>query len=81
MPKLWVMFETKKGNRKLCEDCKGYRVTNKPKVKQSIPLIEMSAIIEKHNRKYGTCYTYGEFCALVKQKKITVINGGSFERQ
>ncbi len=76
-----VMFETKKGNRRLCEDCKGYRATNKPKVKQSIPLIEMSAIIEKHNRTYGTSYTYGEFEKLLESKKIFILDGESFEKR
>lgn len=74
-----AMFEAKNGNKKLCDNCKSFKVTNKPKAKKPISVTEMAAIIEKHNRKYGTCYTYGEFCELVKENKITVRNGGSFE--
>ncbi len=75
-----ITFETER-SRILCDDCKGYRATNKPKAKVSISIPEMSKIIKKHNDKYGTSYTYGEFCNLVKQKKITIRNGGSFEKR
>lgn len=74
-----AMFETER-KRILCDNCKGFKVSDKPKAKKPISVTEMAAIIEKHNRKYGTSYTYGEFCKLVKEKKITVRNGGSFER-
>lgn len=73
-------FEARTGNKKLCDNCKGFKVSDKPKAKKPISVTEMAAIIEKHNRKYGTSYTYGEFCKLVNEKKITVRNGGSFEK-
>ncbi len=75
-----AMFETKKGNKKLCGDCKSHKVTSKPKAKQLISVMEMMAIIKKHNRKYGTSYTYGEFVDKLRLNKIVIRNGGSFER-
>lgn len=68
------MFETEKCQRKLYDNCKGFKVSDKPKAKKPISVTEMAAIIGKHNRKHGTCYTYGKFCKLVKEKKITVRN-------
>lgn len=78
-----LVFEDKKGGKKLCEDCKGYRAKSKPKVKKEkvLSILEMSRIIEAHNRKYHTHYTYGEFEKLMKQQKIFILDGESFEKR
>ena len=75
-----VEFETRYGNKRLCDECKAKK---KPKKEEPKPIsvLEMSRIIEAHNRKYGTRYTYGEFEKLVKQEKIFILDGESFEKR
>lgn len=75
-----VEFEARTGNKKLCDDCKGKK---KPKKEEPKPIsvLEMSRIIEAHNRKYHTRYTYGEFLKLMKQEKIFILDGESFEKR
>ena len=75
-----VEFETRTGNKKLCDECKRKK---KPKKEEPKPLsvLEMARIIEAHNRKYGTRYTYGEFEKLIKQEKIFILDGESFEKR
>lgn len=36
----------------------------------TIPIRELTAIIEQYNKQHGTCYTYGQFVSLVHNKKI-----------
>lgn len=72
-------FETHTGNRKLCDNCKGKKRPKKEK-KKPLSVLEMSRIIEAHNRKYHTHYTYGEFEKLMKQEKIFILDGESFEK-
>ena len=45
-----------------------------------ISILEMTAIMERHNQKYGTDYTYGEFVDKLRLNKIAIRNGESFER-
>lgn len=76
-----AMFETKKCQRKLCDDCKAAKKGKKLKAEKPISVLEMSRIIEAHNRKYGTSYTYGEFLKLIRQEKIFILDGESFEKR
>ncbi len=36
----------------------------------TVPIRELTAIIEKYNTQHGTHYTYGQFVSLVHNKKI-----------
>lgn len=72
-------FEARTGNKRLCDNCKGKKRPKKEKTKP-ISVLEMSRIIEAHNRKYHTHYTYGEFEKLMKQEKIFILDGESFEK-
>ena len=74
-------FDAKNGNQKLCPDCKAAKKGKKLKAEKPISVLEMSRIIEAHNRKYGTSYTYGEFEKLISQKKIFILDGESFEKR
>ena len=73
-------FEARTGNKKLCDNCKGKKRPKKEK-KKPISVLEMSRIIEAHNRKYHTHYTDGEFEKLMKQEKIFILDGESFEKR
>lgn len=73
-------FEARTGNKKLCDNCKGKKRSKKEK-KKPISVLEMSRIIEAHNCKYHTHYTYGEFEKLMKQQKIFILDGESFEKR
>lgn len=73
-------FEARRANRKLCDNCKNLKRVKKEK-KKPISVLEMSRIIEAHNRKYNTHYTYGEFEKLMKQEKIFILDGESFEKR
>lgn len=73
-------FETST-SAKTCEKCKSQKREKKSKPKVSISILEMSRIIEAHNRKYHTHYTYGEFEKLMKQQKIFILDGESFEKR
>ncbi len=75
------VFEAENGNKILCKDCKGSKKEKKPEEKKPISVLEMSRIIEAHNRKYHTHYTYGEFEKLMKQEKIFILDGESFEKR
>lgn len=75
-----VAFEARNGNTKLCDGCKAYKKRPKKEKKKPISVLEMSRIIEAHNRKYHTHYTYGEFLKLMKQEKIFILDGESFEK-
>lgn len=74
-------FDAKNGNRKLCNVCKAAKKGKKLKSEKPISVLEMSRIIEAHNRKYGTSYTYGEFLKLIRQEKIFILDGESFEKR
>lgn len=73
-------FEARTGNKKLCDNCKRKKRPKKEK-KKPISVLEMSRIIEAHNCKYHTHYTYGEFEKLMKQQKIFILDGESFEKR
>lgn len=74
-------FDAKNGNQKLCPDCKAAKKGKKLKAEKPISVLEMSRIIEVHNRKYGTSHTYGEFLKLIRQEKIFILDGESFEKR
>lgn len=73
-------FETHTGKPKLCDDCRS-KIHPKKEKEKPISILEMSRIIEVHNRKYHTHYTYGEFENLMKQGKIFILDGESFEKR
>ena len=73
-------FEARTGNTILCDECKSKKKPQKEEPKP-ISVLEMARIIEAHNRKYGTHYTYGEFEKLKKQEKIFILDGESFEKR
>ena len=74
-------FDAKNGNQKLCPDCKAAKKGKKLKAEKPISVLEMSRIIEQHNQKYNTRYTYGEFLKLIRQEKIFILDGESFEKR
>ena len=77
-----IEFEAHNGNRKLCDACRSDKRPRKKENKEKpISILEMSRIIELHNQKYHTHYTYGEFEKLIKQGKIFILDGESFEKR
>lgn len=42
-------------------------------------VLELAAIMHRHNEKYGTNYTYGKFVDKIRFKKIVIKRGESFE--
>ena len=73
-----IEFEARTANKRLCDECTSKKKPKKEKPKP-ISVLEMSRIIESHNRKYGTHYTYGEFEKLIREEKIYILDGESFE--
>lgn len=49
------------------------------KAETALSVLELSAIMERHNEKYGTNYTYGKFVDRIRLKKIVIKRGESFE--
>ena len=74
-------FEARPANKKQCDECRSKKRKVKQEKPKPISVLDMSRIIEAHNRKYGTHYTYGEFEKLLKQEKIFILDGESFEKR
>ena len=42
-------------------------------------VLQLAAILHRHNEKYGTKYTYGKFVDKIRRKEIVIKRGESFE--
>lgn len=49
------------------------------KAETALSVLELAAIMHRHNEKYGTNYTYGKFVDKIRLKKIVIKRGESFE--
>lgn len=47
---------------------------------ETVPsVLELAAIMHRHNEKYGTNYTYGKFVDKIRLNQIVIKRGESFE--
>lgn len=47
--------------------------------KTKFSVLQIAAILHRHNEKYGTNYTYGKFIDKIRRKEIVIERGESFE--
>ena len=47
--------------------------------KTKFSVLQIAAILHRHNAKYGTNYTYGKFVDKIRRKEIVIDRGESFE--